>query len=267
MQSLPDIPTFLRRYLRWLLAGVLFAVRLHAADEAQPAPEVPIYQAEVVKSYPHDPEAFTQGLTFHAGKLYEGTGRKGQSTLRLVDLDSGELEKRHSLASKYFGEGIAILGDRIYQLTWQSHVGFIYDLDTFEQQKSFFLPGEGWGITHDGESLIVSDGTAFLRFLDPETLSETRRVQVTLGGNPVQYLNELEYIDGEVWANVWYQDLIVRIDPATGKVNSVVDLSDLYTDRNSRDEVLNGIAWDAANGRLVVTGKLWPALYEINVLE
>lgn len=226
-----------------------------------------VLQVEVVNTFPHDPDAFTQGLTFHDGMLYEGTGRKGQSSLRLVDLESGELLKRHNLNSRYFGEGITILNDRVYQLTWQSHIGFVYDLESFDQQKSFFLPGEGWGITHDGEQLIVSDGTPALRFLDPETLQEVRRVQVTLDGTPVQYLNELEYINGEVWANIWYQDIIVRIDPETGNVNSILDLSKLHTDRSSRDEVLNGIAWDEQNRRLVVTGKLWPSLYEIKVLE
>jgi glutamine cyclotransferase len=231
------------------------------------ADELPVYGYEVVNTYPHDPDAFTQGLTFHDGNLYEGTGRNGQSSLRQIDLESGELLKRQNLNSRYFGEGITILDDKVYQLTWQSHIGFVYDLETFSQQKTFFLAGEGWGITHDGDNLIVSDGSANLRFLDPDTLQETRRVLVSSKGTPINYLNELEYINGEVWANVWYQDIIVRIDPATGNVNSVVDLAGLYPERRSREDVLNGIAWDADNARLFVTGKLWPTLYEISVQE
>jgi glutamine cyclotransferase len=247
-----------------LLSGLLLlfsALPLHAADA------LPVYSFEVVNTYPHDPAAFTQGLTFHDGKIYEGTGRNGQSSLRQVELESGELLKRQNLNSRYFGEGITIMDDRVYQLTWQSHIGFVYDLETFTQQKTFFLAGEGWGITHDGDSLIVSDGSANLRFLDPDTLQETRRVLVSSKGTPITYLNELEYINGEVWANVWYQDIIVRIDPATGNVNSVVNLAGLYPERRSREDVLNGIAWDADNARLFVTGKLWPTLYEISIQE
>lgn len=246
-----------------IFVGLLIIVtgQLLAADA------LPVYDYEVVNTFPHDPDAFTQGLVFHDGNLYESTGRNGQSSLRQIDLESGELLKRQNLNSRYFGEGITILDDRVYQLTWQSHIGFVYDLDTFTQQKTFFLAGEGWGITHDGNNLIVSDGSATLRFLDPDTLQETRRVLVSSKGTPINYLNELEYINGEVWANVWYQDIIVRIDPATGNVNSVVNLAGLYPERRSREDVLNGIAWDADKGRLFVTGKLWPALYEISVKE
>lgn len=228
--------------------------------------QVPVHGVEVVASYPHDPNAFTQGLTIHAGLLYEGTGRNGESSLRLVDLETGEVQRRQNLPQRYFGEGITVLGDKVYQLTWQSHVGFVYALEDFKQLESFFLPGEGWGITHDGTSLIVSDGTAMLRFLDPTTLRETHRVAVTEDGLPLTRLNELEYIDGEVWANVWYTDTIVRIDPATGKVNSKVDLSGLHPERTN-DDVLNGIAWDTDAQRLFVTGKLWSRLYEIRVSE
>lgn len=247
-----------------LLCGLLLLFNSEAVSAAE---GYSVLQVEVVNTFPHDPDAFTQGLTFHDGMLYEGTGRKGQSSLRQVDLENGELLKRHNLNNRYFGEGITILNDRVYQLTWQSHIGFVYDLESFDQQKTFFLPGEGWGITHDGEQLIISDGTPALRFLDPDTLQEVNRVQVTLDSRPVQYLNELEYINGEIWANIWYQDIIVRINPETGNVNSILDLSKLYTDRNSRDEVLNGIAWDENNQRLIVTGKLWPNLFEIKVLE
>ncbi|MGA0934036.1 MAG: glutaminyl-peptide cyclotransferase [Pseudohongiellaceae bacterium] len=233
-----------------------------AADES-----FKVYGYEIVKTYPHDDNAFTQGLVIHDGKLYESTGRNGQSGIRLVDLESGDLLERKNLASRFFGEGITILNDKIYQLTWQAQLGFVYDLDTFVQEKSFYVPGEGWGITDDGEQLIMSDGTPELRFLDPETLQETHRVQVTANGTPITYLNELEYINGEVWANVWYQDIIVRIDPATGNVTGVVNLMGLHPERRTRDEVLNGIAWDEATGKIYVTGKLWSALYEITVTE
>jgi len=227
---------------------------------------VPVQKIAVVASYPHDPAAFTQGLVFEDGFLYEGTGRTGQSSLRRVALDSGEVLQRSNLGARYFGEGITILNDRIYQLTWQSHIGFVYAQDSFKQEQTFFLPGEGWGITHDGTYLIVSDGTTNLRFLDPQTFKEVKRVAVTEAGLPLDRLNELEFINGEVWANVWYTDFIVRIDPASGKVIAKLDLSGLYQSRGI-DDVLNGIAWDAAGERLFVTGKLWPALYEVRVVE
>ena len=233
----------------------------------QAADEVPLYSFEIVNAWPHDALAFTQGLTFHDGYLYEGTGRNGESSVRQIDLESGEVLKRHNLNRRYFGEGIAIHNDRIYQLTWRAHIGFVYNLETLEQEKIFFLSGEGWGITYGSDAIIVSDGTANIRFLDPDTLQEERRIQVTLNGNPVRNVNELEFINGEIWANVWYQDVILRINPETGIVSSIVDLSGLYPQRNSRDEVLNGIAWDEARQRLFVTGKLWPAVYEINILE
>jgi glutamine cyclotransferase len=228
---------------------------------------VPVKQVEVISVFPHDVSAFTQGLTWHDGYLYEGTGRNGESSLRKVELESGDLLTRHNLNRRYFGEGIAVMDDKIYQLTWQSHLGFVYDVENFKQQKSFFVAGEGWGITHDGEKLIISDGSSTLRFLDAESQQELSRIDVTLDGEPVIYLNELEYINGEVWANIWYQDFIVRIDPETGVVNSIVDLSGLYAERRSRDEVLNGIAWDEADQRLFVTGKLWPSIFEIKIKE
>jgi glutaminyl-peptide cyclotransferase len=231
------------------------------------AEDLPLYTYEIIEEYPHDPAAFTQGLTWYDGFLYEGTGRNGQSTLRKVALESGELLQRHNLGRRYFGEGIAIRDGLVYQLTWQSHIGFIYDLETFEQQETFFVAGEGWGITFDDEHLIISDGSATLRFLDPTTQSEVRRLTVMLNDQPVSYLNELEFIKGEIWANVWYQDVILRIDPQSGKVNSIVDLTGLYPERRNADEVLNGIAWDNEQQRLFVTGKLWPVLYEIALQE
>ncbi|MDG2176097.1 MAG: glutaminyl-peptide cyclotransferase [Gammaproteobacteria bacterium] len=243
----------------WLACTCVFA-----ASESVP---VPLNQVDVVSVFPHDTAAFTQGLTWHDGFLYEGTGRNGESSLRKVELESGELLNRHNLNRRYFGEGVAVVDDKIYQLTWQSHLGFVYDLENFTQQKTFFVAGEGWGITHDGEKLIISDGSPTLRFLDADTQQEISRIDVTLDGDPVQYLNELEFINGEIWANIWYQDVIVRIDPQTGKVNSMLDLSGLYAGRRSRDEVLNGIAWDEEGQRVFVTGKLWPNLYEIQVRE
>jgi glutamine cyclotransferase len=227
--------------------------------------EVPVSTVRVVNTYPHDPNAFTQGLVISNGELFEGTGRNGESSLRRVALETGELLQRRNLSTQYFGEGITILNDHVYQLTWQSQLGFVYDRATFELQKTFFLPGEGWGITHDGTNLIVSDGTAQLRFLDPETLKEVKRITVSEDGLPTRNLNELEYIDGEVWANVWYTDFIVRIDPATGEITGKIDLTGLHPTRGA-DDVLNGIAWDEASQRLFVTGKLWSSLYEVEVV-
>ena len=256
-----------RASLLLLLAACLaWAGGVPAAEpEAQAA--LPVHRPEVLGQYPHDPNAFTQGLAIAGGRLYEGTGRNGQSSLRRVDLESGEVVQRRNLGSRYFGEGITVMGGKVYQLTWQSHTGFVYDLESFEQLDTFYLPGEGWGLTHDGEHLIVSDGSATLRFLDPGDYSEVKRVEVRgPDGSPVSRLNELEYIDGEVWANIWYEDFILRIDPQSGAVNSVVDLRGLYEPRSS-EAVLNGIAWDQDNGRLFVTGKLWPQLFEIRVSE
>ncbi len=256
------------RYFQVSLALVIVALALFLGlAERFSSGEIQVYQAEVVNQYPHDANAFTQGLVFVDGKLYEGTGQRGQSALRLLDLETGELLQRKNLERRYFGEGITILGDKIYQLTWTSNVGFVYDKESFTQVSSFYVPGEGWGLTHDGEYLIVSDGTSYLRFLDTETMSEVKRIQVTDDLGPVNNINELEYINGEIWGNIWYQDYLVRIDPESGAVNSRVDLTGLYTALRNNDAVLNGIAWDAENERLFVTGKLWPSLYEIEVLE
>ena len=251
----------------WLIAGFLLAWFLPVQSLAQAFENTPVYQIEVLNSYSHDPQAFTQGLAFSEGLLYEGTGQKGRSSLRLVELESGELLKRRNLNRRYFGEGITILNDKIYQLTWRSQLGFVYDKATFSLLHSFYLSGEGWGITDNGKELIVSDGTAVLRFLDPQTQQEIHRIQVIDSNGPVDKLNELEYINNEIWANVWYADYIVRIDPETGRVNSKVDLSDLNTERKSTEDVLNGIAWDEKSQRLFVTGKLWESLYEIRILE
>jgi glutamine cyclotransferase len=238
----------------------LGAVLLWVAAASRAA--VPVQQVDVIASYPHDPRAFTQGLLFTEGVLYEGTGRNGESTLRKVELATGNVLQSTALPAQHFGEGITLFQDKLYQLTWQSHLGFVYEKDTLKPLRSFYLPGEGWGITHDGSRLIISDGSANLRFFDPATLKEVSRIVVTEDGKPLDRLNELEFVDGEVWANVWYTDTIVRIDPTSGQVVGKLDLHGLNEQRGV-DDVLNGIAWDAEGKRLFVTGKLWSRLYEV----
>jgi glutamine cyclotransferase len=227
-----------------------------------------VYTYEVVNTYPHDREAFTQGLIFVDGVLYEGTGRYGQSTLRRVDLETGEVSRLRRLPPQLFGEGITVFGDKIIQLTWHSRFGFVYDKDTFELEQQFTYPTEGWGITHDGQRLIMSDGTSTLYFWDPETLAEIGQVQVYDENGPVIKLNELEYIKGEVYANVWQTNRIARVDPETGQVLGWIHLDGLLTaeDHSQPVDVLNGIAYDAGNDRLFVTGKLWPKLFEIKLV-
>ncbi|KAA6460165.1 glutaminyl-peptide cyclotransferase [Acidobacteria bacterium AB60] len=221
----------------------------------------------VVHSYPHDAQAFTQGLVFADGHLYESTGRVGHSSLRMVDLETGRVLQEVPVPQPYFAEGLAAWGSTLVQLTWQSQVAFVYDRFSFRELHTEKYPGEGWGLTTDGKALILSDGTAQLRFLDPETFRELRRVTVTDHGRPVLYLNELEMVKGEVYANVWHSDRIARISPATGKVLGWIDLSGLLprSQRTDPEAVLNGIAYDAAHDRLFVTGKLWPRLFEIEI--
>jgi len=227
----------------------------------------PVYRYRVLKTYPHDPEAFTQGLLFQDGELYEGTGLWGRSSLRRVTLETGEVQQQHNLEDRYFGEGLALWGDRLIQLTWRSGQGFVYDRATFQLLQTFQYPTEGWGLTQDGESLILSDGSDRLYFLDPETFQFRRYLTVQDGDRPINRLNELEYINGEVWANIWLDTRIARIDPATGQVLAWIDLAGLDpTAQQNPDAVLNGIAYDAQGDRLFVTGKLWPRLYEIEIL-
>jgi glutamine cyclotransferase len=223
---------------------------------------------QVVNAYPHDRDAFTQGLVFEDGVLYEGTGRHGYSTLRRVDLASGDVLQIRQLPDRFFGEGITIFGERIVQLTWQSGVGFVYDKNSFELLEEFSYPTEGWGITHDGERLIMSDGTSTLRFWNPETFEEIGRIEVRDRDGPVTRLNELEYVRGEIYANVWQTDRIARIAPDTGEVIGWIELAGLLSleDRSEPVDVLNGIAYDAENDRLFVTGKLWPRLFEIELV-
>jgi len=268
---MPDNPTPSaagRRRLNWLVAGTVAAVAVGVAAWAQLAANRSPATAgfKVVAAYPHDPAAFTQGLAIEAGQLYEGTGQYGASTVRRVDLASGRAEKQRALGPRYFGEGIAILGGLLYQLTWQNGVVVVYDLETFEVQRTMQYDGEGWGLTHDGRQLIMSDGSSTVRFRDPQTFSVAREIEVRNDGVPVARLNELEYIDGEIWANIWYDDRIARIAPTDGEVLGFIDLGTLYPQsaRNS-EAVLNGIAYDAAAKRLFVTGKNWPQLYEIEI--
>jgi len=222
----------------------------------------------VIQTYPHDPSSFTQGLVFHQGALYEGTGLVGESTLRKVGLETGTVLQRLSLPPEQFGEGIAIQGERIFQLTLSSGTGYVYDLSSFRQLTTFSYPGEGWGLTHDGLQLILSDGTSTLRFLDPESLAEIGQLPVTDRGQPVAGLNELEFVSGEVFANIWPTDRVARISLETGQVVGWIDLAGLLPaeSRAPGVDVLNGIAYDADRGRLFVTGKRWPSLFEIELV-
>ena len=227
----------------------------------------PVQGYKVVKAYPHDPDAFTQGLFFHEGFLYEGTGLRGRSSIRKVDLETGRVLQAVELPAEFFGEGITRWGDRLIGITWQEQTAFVLDLKTFKLWRKFSYAGEGWGLTHNERELVMSDGTAELRFLDPTTFKELRRLRVTADGRPLELLNELEWIEGEVWANVWQTDRIARINPKTGVVSGWIDLSGLLHGRRGSDDVLNGIAYDAARKRLFVTGKLWPKLFEIQLTK
>jgi glutaminyl-peptide cyclotransferase len=222
---------------------------------------------EVVKDYPHDPSAFLQGLVWHEGCLYESTGLYGQSTLRRVDLPTGRILKSTSLPSELFGEGLAVVGDRLIQLTWQSKLGFVYDRESFALLRRFTYDTEGWGLTYDGKMLILSDGSSNLFYFDPVTFSPVRKLAVTMNGRPIDNLNELEFIEGMIWSNVWQTNLILCIDPGTGRANSYLDLSGILSDkmRTGREDVLNGIAYDAQQKRIFVSGKLWPRIFEIRV--
>jgi glutamine cyclotransferase len=233
------------------------------------AAQVPQYGYKVVHTYPHDPLAFTQGLEYHNGFLYEGTGLEGNSMLRKLDLATGKVLQAVALEEQFFGEGITLLNDRILELTWQAHRGFVYEAATFQRLKSFEYPGEGWGLTNDGKQIFMSDGTAEIRLWDPATLHELRRISVHDGAQPVAMLNELEYVRGEIYANVWQTDRIARISPADGKVVGWINLAGLLSEaeRSHGADVLNGIAYDAAGDRLFVTGKLWPKLFEIQLVK
>jgi glutamine cyclotransferase len=228
----------------------------------------PEYTFKVVRQFPHDPKAFTQGLAYRDGYFYEGTGLNGHSSLRQVRMQTGEVVRKVDLAPQFFGEGVTLLGNEVFQLTWQSHIGFVYLLSDFRWVRSFSYPGEGWGITTVGNELFMSDGTPEIRVLDSGTSLEKRSFTVRDGTTPVSQLNELEFVDGEIFANIWQTDRIARISPQSGEVVGWIDLSGLLSSdqRPEPDAVLNGIAYDPKEKRLFVTGKSWPAIFEIQLV-
>ncbi len=240
---------------------------LTPASEPSWAQSAPVHSYKIVKAYPHDVTAYTEGLEFHGGALWESTGLNGSSSIRKVDLATGKVLENHPLSTLYFGEGITFFGDRLYQLTYQSGIAFVYDPKSFKQIESFHYSGEGWALTHDAKHLIMSDGTFALRILDPATFHEESRLVVRDGVRPVANLNELELIEGEIWANIWTKEIVARIDPRTGQVNSWVDFKGLRQEATCGEvcDVLNGIAYDAPRKRIFVTGKRWPKLFEIQV--
>jgi glutaminyl-peptide cyclotransferase len=246
------------RFIRTLIVLFVFAAPLAHADDGY----------RIVHTYPHDPRAYTQGLVFIDGHLYESTGLNGRSSLRMDDLSTGRVLQSATVPSEYFAEGLAPWGSTLVQLTWQSHVAFVYDRFSFRLLKTLHYDWDGWGLTTDGKALIESDGTSEIRFFDPATFHELRHIVVTDRGKPIDQLNELEYIHSQIYANVWHTDRIARISPATGQVLGWIDLSGLLPPGSVSDPeaVLNGIAYDAAHDRLFVTGKLWPKLFEIKVV-
>ena len=245
-------------------AGLLFAPARPLAQRRTPTP---VWGYKVVKAYPHDPNAYTQGLIVRDGVLYESTGLNGRSSLRKVKIETGEVLQQRPIDSVHFAEGLTERLGQLVQLTWQSNVAFVYDKATLAPRRTFTYTGEGWGLTYGPDGFILSDGSADLRILDSATFAEKRRVTVRDGGRPVDQLNELEFVKGEVWANVWHTDRIARIEPRTGRVVGWIDLSGLMgMYRLDPEAVLNGIAYDAATGRLFVTGKLWPKLFEIEIV-
>lgn len=264
----------LRNLLLTLLAPAMLPAAVLAQDApatvlpAEPAAPV-VYDAEILASYPHDGNAWTQGLLWHDGALYESTGQEGESEVRRVTLETGEVELRNPIPVEQFGEGLALWGDELVSLTWLNGQVHRWDVATLEHRGSEDFPFEGWGLVYDGTSLIASDGSPTLRFLDPATLEVQREITVTLGGQQVRDINELEMIDGLIFANVWHTGFLLAIDPEDGVVQRVVDLRPLVdvNRRGRREAVLNGIAYDAETGRLFVTGKMWPNLYEIRLYE
>ena len=267
--------TFKRSIL--FLIIFFFCLELVAiADEEQKNPpysvlkstKAPISAIKVVNIYPHDAKAFTQGLLYYNGYLYESTGLNGKSTLRKIDIKSGKILQELKLNQKYFAEGITIYDNKIYQLTWQNNIVFVYDLLSFKLLNNFSYPGEGWGITTDGKNLFMSNGTAVIDCIDPEHFTVVRKINVHDGNTAINNLNELEFIRGEIWANIFMENVIARISPLTGEVLGWVDLSPLYDllPVNCRVDVLNGIAYDQDNNRIFVTGKFWPKIFEIKIV-
>lgn len=260
-----------RALLTWLFvltcAGGAAFLLWNLLAKAHETPQTS-YGYEIVEVYPHDADAFTQGLVYDDGVLYEGTGKYGESSLRKVDLATGRVLASESLGRRLFGEGVTLLDDNLYQLTWKAGLALVYHKQTMRRTNTLRYAGEGWGLTHDGKHLILSDGTSTLRYVDPKTFRVVRRLTVTSGGRRVDKLNELEYIDGEIYANIWYSDYIVRISPETGAITGWIDLRGLWplAKRPTREHVLNGIAYDQQTGHLLVTGKNWPKLFEIKVV-
>lgn len=254
----------MHRIFHILLIVLLFALVLPAPTS--PFEITPIYAYKIVMTYPHDRTAFTQGLIYQDGFLYESTGLYGHSSLRKVDLTTGTVLQEHSLPPQFFGEGLTIYGNKIIQLTWQSKLGFVYDQKSFVVQQTFSYPTEGWGITHDGKQLIMSDGSSTLYCLDPKTFKEIGRIEVLDQDKPVKGINELEYIKGEIFANIWPTTRIARISPKTGRVTGWIDFAGIVPLEKDAD-VLNGIAYDTKNGRIFVTGKLWPKVFEISICQ
>lgn len=251
------------RLLPLLVLSAVYAAAIPAGAA------VPVFAYDVINTYPHDPEAFTEGLFYLNGFLYESTGLEGRSSIRKEKLETGEVVQKIEVPAQYFGEGIVNWKRHLVSLTWKAQTGFVYDLATLKVQRKFSYPGEGWALTQDGKRLIMSDGTPDLRFLDPDSLQETGRITVTYEGKPVKYVNELEWVKGRIYANVWHTNMLVIIEPASGVISGVVNLTGLLspTDQLAGPEsVLNGIAYDAAHDRLFVTGKNWPKLFEIRVL-
>lgn len=276
---MPDVTPIASNSHQWkavLLLGLsLLFAQCKSSNSAEtpkppPPPEnapAPKYGYQVVSIWAHDPYAFTQGLVFLEGKLLESTGEEGHSSLRRVDLETGRILKKVDIPPPYFAEGIAVLNGKIYQLTWQHELGFIYDAQTFERLDEFKYEGEGWGLTTDGKSLILSDGTDQIRFIDPASYKVTNIITVLDNKTPIDQLNELEWVNGEIYANVWHDEKIAVINPQSGRVTSWIDLTGLMPREELENEeaVLNGIAYDQASGRLFVTGKLWPRMFEIKV--
>jgi len=256
-------------FRRALLLALLLCTATSSTIATSPAAHrTDSYQ--IIHAYPHDPHAFTQGLIYVDGHLYESTGLNGRSSLRMEDLSTGQVLQKYDLPQEYFGEGLTDWGSTLIQLTWRGGAGFVYDRFSFSLLRTFHYEGEGWGLTHDKTQLIMSDGTSYLRFLDPKSFNETRRVRVTdEAGRPVDQLNELEYLHGEIYANIWQTDEIVRISPRTGRVLAWIDLNGIIDkhELESPGAVLNGIAYDSAADRLFVTGKLWPKLFEIKIVD
>ena len=249
------------------MRAVILLLLALAAPAAAQAPTVPVQQAEVVATFPHDPRAFTEGLLYHGGYIYEATGEPGRSSIRKVDLATGKVLRSVAIPPPTFGEGIAVWKNQIISLTWKQQTGWRWSLDGFRKIGTIHYPGEGWAMTMMGGDIVMSDGTPQLRIIDPATFKEKRRITVTYNGRPINQINEVEFVDGQILANIWQTNLIARINPATGKIMGFIDVTGL-TERihpTDPDDVPNGIAWDAKGKRLFVTGKDWPTLFQIKL--